>query len=103
MNAHNIKKHLPPSTSTAKGHLNTSRKSAQSTTETQDSKPSVEYTNEMNTPQEEKTHNIFIALGAPYEKGKLYTDLTGKSPINSAAGTRYILIAYDYDSNAIIH
>ena len=33
--------------------------------------------------------------------GKLYTDLTGQFPIQSSRGHKYILVAYNYDSNLI--
>ena len=33
---------------------------------------------------------------------KIYSDLTGKFPIQSALGNKYVLIVYHYGSNAII-
>ena len=33
---------------------------------------------------------------------KIYSDLTGKFPIQSALGNKYILIVYHYDANAIL-
>ena len=36
------------------------------------------------------------------EEGMTYSDLAGSYPINSASENRYILICYDYDSNAIL-
>mmetsp|Transcript_8669 Transcript_8669/g.12595 ORF Transcript_8669/g.12595 Transcript_8669/m.12595 type:complete len:139 (+) Transcript_8669:1-417(+) len=34
--------------------------------------------------------------------GKIYRDLTGKFPYMSSRGNQYLLIVYDYDSNAIL-
>ena len=33
--------------------------------------------------------------------GKFYTDQTGQFPITSSKGNKYILVAYNYDSNTI--
>eukprot|EP00957_Ditylum_brightwellii_P038723 2926657-Ditylum_brightwellii.AAC.1 len=53
-------------------------------------------------PQENQTSDMFVALGVIAEKGTLYTNLTGKFPLKSVSGGKYVLIAYDYDSNAIL-
>ena len=45
--------------------------------------------------------NIFICAIAS-ATDKIYTDLTGKLPIQSALGNKYILIIYHYDANCII-
>ena len=37
-----------------------------------------------------------------YTNIKAYSDLTGKFPFTSSQGNQYILIVYDYDSNAIL-
>ena len=103
MTSHNIKKYPPPPIETAMGHMDKSRKNICSKTETQYAKPSAEYINNMNSHQEDKNNDIFISLGATDEKGTLYTYLTGKLPTASASGTKYILIAYGYDRNAIIN
>ena len=34
-------------------------------------------------------------------KGRIYTDQTGRFPYTSSLGKKYIVIAYDYDSNTI--
>eukprot|EP00957_Ditylum_brightwellii_P069106 5245830-Ditylum_brightwellii.AAC.1 len=53
-------------------------------------------------PQENQTSDIFVALGVTNEKGTLYTNLTGKFPLTSVSSGKYVLIAYDYDSNGIL-
>ena len=35
-------------------------------------------------------------------KGKTYSDQTGKFPHMSSRGNQYVVVLYDYDSNAII-
>jgi hypothetical protein len=34
--------------------------------------------------------------------GKVYTDLTGRFPMTSSKGNKYILVLYEYDGNAIL-
>ena len=44
-----------------------------------------------------------VAQLVPFEaKNKGYMDLTGRFPHKSSSGNEYILIVYDYDSNAIL-
>ena len=33
--------------------------------------------------------------------GKIYTDQTGRLPVTSSRGFKYIMVAYDHDSNTI--
>ena len=40
-----------------------------------------------------------ICYNAP--TGKLYTDLTGQFPVQSSRGHKYVLVAYNFDSNSI--
>ena len=37
-----------------------------------------------------------------FDENKLYTDQTGSFPVTSRKGAKYICIAYEYDSNAIL-
>ncbi len=34
--------------------------------------------------------------------GKIFTDQTGRFPITSSRGNKYVMICYDYDPNNII-
>lgn len=36
------------------------------------------------------------------DAGKIYTDQTGQFPVTSSQGNKYVLVLYDYDSNAIL-
>ena len=52
-------------------------------------------------PDPHKRTDIFISAVTP-ATDKIYTDLTGKFPVQSSLGNKYILIVYHYDANAII-
>ena len=114
-----IKKHLPPSMFTAKGHMNQENKNLQSTKKSykaallqqpSNHNPSLvsyhiendfhPHRHDMNTP---KTHNCFITICHPSQNQKTgFLDLTGRFPYRSSRGNQYILTVYDYDSNAIL-
>ena len=51
---------------------------------------------------EEKNEDVFIALLAPDTNGTVHTDLTGKFPVISISGHKYLMVLYHYDSNGII-
>jgi hypothetical protein len=46
-----------------------------------------------------KTQFIYDAT---IDAGLIYTDKTGRFPVASSKGNKYIMILYDYDSNAIL-
>jgi hypothetical protein len=46
-----------------------------------------------------KTQFVYAAT---IDAGKIYTDQTGRFPVVSSKGNKYIMILYDYDSNAIL-
>jgi hypothetical protein len=93
-----------------KGHLDQERKNLQSTTRI----PPSDATTAENKTQEDTffpmpdTPNIksFDACASivPFvAKNTAYHDLTGRFPHQSSRGNEYLLIVYDYDSNAILH
>jgi hypothetical protein len=45
---------------------------------------------------------IQIVYAATIDAGQIYTDQTGIFPVVSSKGNKYIMILYDYDSNAIL-
>eukprot|EP00957_Ditylum_brightwellii_P119507 9118007-Ditylum_brightwellii.AAC.1 len=59
---------------------------------------------DLNKKLEERTNEHFIALYDLHTiiTGKTYADLTGCFPVTSTSGNNYILVLYDYDSNAIL-
>ena len=47
----------------------------------------------------EKTFEVFMKI---VDANKIYTNQTGRFPVTSSKGTKYLCIAYEYDSNAIL-
>ena len=88
-----FKKYIPNPEATAKGHLQQERKGLQSTRDDN---------NDHFPAQESKTKNVFATAFSFSEKELTYTDQTGKFPFKSSRGNQYIMILYDYDSNAIL-
>ena len=87
-------KYLPKSIATNKGHLDQTRKNVLST---QPEEP------ELTKPEGERlnhpTHQIFASIE---HVGRVYTDQTGRFPVTSSSGHKYICILYAYDSNTIL-
>ena len=95
-----IKHYLPKSEATTLGHLDQQRKNIQSM-KTQDDDQ-----NTMHSPSPlDKglhTHALYAAtICYNQPTGKLYTDLTRGFPVQSSRGHKYILVAYNFDSNRI--
>jgi hypothetical protein len=90
-----VEKHLSKSTSTTKGHLNQQRQNAR-TTKVNEQKVIV--------PEPDLDHGIKtqFAYAATIDAGQIYTDQTGRFPVVSSKGNKYIMILYDYDSNSIL-
>ena len=76
---------------TAKGHIRQSFKGKQSTRPREPSGAPIQNPN--------LTHSFF--LQATDLAGKFYTDQTGRFPVTSSRGFKYIMVAYDYNSNTI--
>jgi hypothetical protein len=93
-----VHRHLKETEATAKGHMDQTRKNIRSTR-----RPLKQPTN--STPQQEQpnddetTHLVFATIE---ETGKIYTDQTGRFPVTSSRGTKYVMVLYDYDSNAVL-
>jgi hypothetical protein len=92
---HAVEKNLSKSTSTTKGHLNQQQQNSR-TTKVKD--PKVIMT-EPDLDQGIKTQYVYAAT---IDAGQTYTDQTGRFPVVSRKGNKYIMILYDYDSNAIL-
>ena len=87
-------KYLPKTEATVKGHIKQTFKGKNSTQPT---------TPQVDPPMEtikEQTHQVFLKV-ADFSN-KIYTDQTGRFPVTSIKEKRYIMIAYDFDSNNII-
>ena len=90
-----IQKHLPKSEATTKGHLRQQFQNARST------KPSaIAASPDTQVAATARTNNVFIEVFNP--TGQVYTDQTGRFPAISSKGNKYLMILYDYDSNAIL-
>ena len=98
-----VRKWLPTSTATIKGHLHRNRKNLRSTTKNE----------EIETKEYEKDMNPIEEKGAPCElfcyaslaeefDNTIYSDATGKFPVPSYHGNRYIMVVYVYEANAIL-
>ena len=101
-----IDKHLVPSIATAKGHLDQERKNLQSTKTPMTPAPSDNDDTDdffpTPTVDNEKTHDV-CAIITPFDpKSTAYSDLTGRFPHKSSRGNEYLLVVYDFDSNAIL-
>ena len=80
---------------TAKGHMKADRKNVRST---------KEIIREMttNNPTEGVVRENEYYFKTVELTGKIYSDQTGWFPTTSSKGTKYVMIIYDHDSNAII-
>jgi hypothetical protein len=99
-----VRKHLPKSVATAKGHLRMDRKNVRSTkpdlpqpsTEPVSTTTSAHILDASNV----RTHCAFTKIVSL--TGKVFSDQTGRFPQTSSRGNKSIMIFYDYDSNAIL-
>ena len=90
----NFKKFLGNTSATAKGHLDQERQGLQSTKEQeQDFFPIQDNL---------KTYHVAMKLEQFNPKETAYSDLSGRFPHKSSRGHQYMLVVYDYDSNAIL-
>jgi len=60
--------------------------------------PTIKLEDDVN---ETRTNNCFLTI-CTKEEGSTYSDLCGRYPVKSSRGNQYILVCYDYDSNAIL-
>ena len=97
-----LRRHPPASAPMVKGHLDQTRRNQRSTKAklpsqiaelTDDAFPS-------SPPDHERTHLCYAAIMEP--TGQIYSDQTGRFIAPSSKGNNYLLIVYDYDSNAIL-
>jgi hypothetical protein len=95
LNEHSVEKYLSKSTSTAKGYLNQQRQNAR-TTKIKDA-----HLLDSETDQDHGIKTQFV-YAATIDAGQIYTDQTGRFPVVSSKVNKYIMILYDYDSNAIL-
>jgi hypothetical protein len=97
LNEHSVEKHLSKSTSTTKGHLNQQIQNAR-TTKIKDAQL-LDTDTDQDQDHGIKTQYIYAAT---IDAGQIYTDQTGRYPIVSSKGNKYIMVLYEYDRNAIL-
>jgi hypothetical protein len=56
----------------------------------------------MEEPDLEQGIKTQYVYAATIDAGQIYTDQTGRFPVVSSKGNKYIMILYDYDRNAIM-
>ena len=104
----NVQKYYKDTVYTAKGHLNQEKQNIQSTKLKMNPIPTFaeqKIADEDSFPTVEvgqKTQNYICSIQAFQYKDTGYSDLTGRFPFQSTRGNEYILVMYDYDSNAIL-
>jgi hypothetical protein len=91
---HAVEKHLSRITATTKGHLNEQRQNSRTT--------KIETTNADTESDIDHGIKTLFVYAATIDAGQIYTDQTGIFPVVSSKGNKYIMILYDYDSNAIL-
>ena len=98
-----INKWLPTSTATIKGHLHRTKQNLR-TTKKKKIDDQVGYTKDMN-PVEDRTAPCemfcFTSMAQEFDH-TMYSDATGKFPVPSYHGNRYVMIIYLYGPNAIL-
>ena len=95
-----LRKYTPDLEATAMGHLDNHRKNVQST-----QRPIIQTIGNddpfpTSPDNNRRTHHCYITAEEP--KHILYSNQTGKLPHPSTNGNKYLLIAYDFDSNNIL-
>jgi hypothetical protein len=103
LTAKTLQRHPPHSVATAKGHLDQVRKNLRSTRMKPKDVPTPDL-DDVFPAQESPTSTCYVtAITLPTAPtGKYYTDQTGRFPCTSSSGSNYVLVAYHYDSNAIL-
>ena len=104
-----LRKHPPKSDATVKGHLDSVRKNLKSTKQPQEKTP-TELTQAIEqllddafpTQPIDNDRSHYVYLNISETRGLVHSDLTGRFPVPSSKGYHYLLVVYDYDSNAIL-
>jgi hypothetical protein len=110
LTAKTLRRHPPRSVATAKGHLDQTRKNMRSTKGKPNTLPIADdptvpndETDDAFPAHADKTRDCYVAVcNLDEPTGKIYTNQTGKFPCTSASSNNYVMILYDYDSNAIL-
>lgn len=93
-----VKRHLPKSTITALGHMDQHRANTRSTK----TPPPSSSPNDAPARTEPNDRLHYVYADCQPITGQIYSDLPGRFLTPSSRGHNYLLVVYDYDSNAII-
>ena len=100
LTAANVKKHFLPLTFTSKGHIKQIRQNIRSTKASANKNNVEMMETQSNNTSYSQTNLVFAK---PIDlTGLICSDQTGKFPVTSNRGNKYIMVILDYDSNAII-
>jgi hypothetical protein len=97
-----VRKHLPKSIATAKGHL---QQECQGLRSTQLPSPSDSVTSSkpvMTTKNNPQVQTNWVYMQRIEVTRKIHSSQTGRFPITSSQGNKYRMIVFNYDSNAIL-
>ncbi|KAL7480670.1 hypothetical protein ACHAW6_006341, partial [Cyclotella cf. meneghiniana] len=98
-----VRRYLPESTATAKGHLRRVRKHTRSTTKQRQAATQAIELDFRPPINAEVEFELFVgATIADQNEGTIYTDQTGAFPVTSYHSNKYQFVAYEYRSNAIL-
>jgi hypothetical protein len=103
--ANAVRKFLPKSLATAKGHLKATPKNLRFTTKILPPAAIPDAPDAMTTPPsapEPPVRTRFVYAQIVDITGQICSDQTGRFPATSSKGNQYIMIVYDYDSAAIL-
>ena len=89
-------KHLPPSTATAKGHMRQTRKNVKYTKPPERKKQGEAPVEQL----EQRTDAVLTKIIDPQQG--ITTDLTGRFPVTSNRGNKYLFSLYNCGSNSIL-
>ena len=92
-----VRKHLPKLLETAKGHLKQDRKNIRLTKISVATAPLV-----LPSQQAPPAQYHQVSVETVELTGKVSTDQTDRFPVTSSRGSKYLMVLYDHDSNAII-
>ena len=95
-----VKKHLPKSIATAKGHM---RKTKMNIRSTKSSSPTSAPTKDTPADMTSKTDRTSVVHIKPMQiTNKISTDQMGRFPKTSSNGTKYVMASYVHDTNGIL-
>ena len=102
-----VAKHLHKSGATVRGRQTRIRQNIRSTQLLQEDIDTPEVVADVFPVQKDSENIISLAIMDPRNMkhgttGVIYSDITGKFPYPSSKGNQYIMVMYDWDSNAIL-